>query len=95
METSGGTVPVQSSRGCVIYDSDSGQIHHVHEVITFKGGREPTEAEIGAHAMNIVKRKGHPTEKLGVLHLPSDKLPRAQACSVDLKTLALVAKTTK
>jgi hypothetical protein len=91
MQTSGGTVPVQSSRVCVIYDSDSGRIHHVHEVITLKGGREPTEAEIGADAMNIARRRGQPPEKLGALHLPSDKLLRNEACSVDLRTMALVA----
>lgn len=95
MDTSGGTVSVQSSRACIVYDSDSGRIHHVHEVITFKGGREPTEDEIGADAMNIVRRKGHPTEKLGVLHLPSDKVPRKQAYAVDLRTMELVAKPTK
>lgn len=92
MQASGGTVPVQSSRVCVVYDSENGKVHHIHEVITLRGGREPTEAQIEAHAMAIVKRKGHRAERLSVLHLPSEKVPRHRACIVHPKTKALVPK---
>lgn len=92
MQASGGTIPIQSSRACIVYDAQSGKIYHVHEVITLQGGREPTEAQIEAHAMAIVKRKGYPEERLSILHMPLEELPRRRAYIVDLKTKALVPK---
>ncbi len=91
--SSGGTVPVKSSRTCIVYDAESGRVHHVHQVVTLEGGQEPTEAQIEAHAMEIVRRKGKPTQKLKMLHLPSEKIPMHQLLAVDPKTKTLVSRT--
>ena len=37
MTGSGATVPVQSIKACVVYDSTTGQIHHQHHVLTLVG----------------------------------------------------------
>jgi len=91
-QESGGTVPVKSSRTCVVYDPDSGRVHHVHRVVTLEDGQEPSERQIEAHAMEILKRKGRSTEKLKALHLPSDKVEMQQLMSVDPKTGSLISK---
>jgi hypothetical protein len=95
MQTFGGNLPVHSARICVVYDSHTGGIRHIHEVITLKGGRELSEAEIEAQAVEIVKRKGHHSDKLGVLHMPSEKVDRRQVYVVDLKAKTLTPKPAK
>jgi hypothetical protein len=92
MQRFGGNVPVHSARVCVIYDREGGHIRHIHEVITLEGGREPSEREIEAHAMEMVKRKGDDPHGLGVLHVSSDRLDRRQAYRVDPSTRTLVPK---
>lgn len=87
-----GTVPVESSRACVVYDADTGHVHHIHQVVTFDGGREPNEAEIEAHALELARRKERRAGRFKALHLPSESVRPHQLYAVDLKTRALVVK---
>lgn len=89
---SGGTIPVKSSRACVVYDADTGHVRHIHQVVTLEGGREPTEPEIEAHAMQLAQRKEGRAGKFKALHVPSESVQPHQLYAVDLKTRALVAK---
>ena len=88
----GGTVPVKSSRTCIVYDGETGRVHHIHEVVTLEGGREPGEAQIEADAMEIVNRKGKNVAKLRTLHLPTEKVPEGGLLTVDLKTKTLQSR---
>ena len=91
-KASGGTVPVKSSRACVVYEPDSGRISHIHEVVTLEGGEEPTEAQIEAFVMEMLKRMGKPTEKLNILHVPSESVQTHALLSVDPRTKSLISR---
>ena len=86
----GGTIPVKSSRACVVYEADSGEISHIHEVVTLEGGQEPTEAQIEADVTEMLKRIGKPTEKLSMLHVPSESVQTHPLLSVDPRTKSLI-----
>ena len=67
MIIAGSTAPVQSIKACVVYDPDSGEIHHRHKVLTLVGGREPTEKEMAEHALQALRnRRNPPVGKLSV-----------------------------
>ena len=42
---------VRSKKACVVYDAETGRMHHLHRVVTFEGGREPSDDEIAAAAL--------------------------------------------
>ena len=92
MTGSGATVPVQSIKACVVYDSTTGQIHHQHHVLTLVGGREPAEDEIARDALQAVKsRHDAPKGNLQVLHVRQDAMEKDKKywVDVDKKELAL------
>jgi hypothetical protein len=87
----GATVPIQSMKACVIYDMDSGEIHHRHSAITLVGGREPTEEEIAAEARRALKnRRDQPVSDLEVLHVDYELLKADKRYRVDLESKTLV-----
>jgi hypothetical protein len=92
MEQSDGILPVKSSRACVVYDADTGHVHHIHQVVTFEGGREPTESEIEAHAMTVARRKERRAGRFKALHMAAEAVRPHQLYTVDLQTRALVVK---
>ena len=94
-QQSGGTVPVKSSRACVVYDTHTGHVQHIHQVVTFEGGREPTEAEIEAHAISIAQREERHKGTLKVLHVATEAIQPGHLYAVDLKSNTLVAKKRK
>ena len=87
---SGGTVPVKSSTACVVYDTDTGQVHHIRRVVTLKGGREPTEQENEARVMALLAAKGWKTSKLQALHLAGDAIEEHRRYAVEPKTQQLI-----
>ena len=92
MTGSGATVPVQSIKACVVYDSTTGQIHHQHHVLTLVGGREPAEDEIARDALQVVKSRHDPPKgSLQVLHVRHDAMEKEKKYRVDVnkKELAL------
>jgi len=91
-EHSGGSVPVHSVKSCVVYDEVSGEIHHVHHVVTLEGGRESTDAEIEAFA--ISRARVHIPDSKGVraLHVAADALQPGELYAVDPKNRGLVKK---
>jgi hypothetical protein len=56
MSHTGSTAPIHSRKACVIYDATSGQIRHRHSVVTFVGGREPSEVQIEAEPCTSCER---------------------------------------
>jgi hypothetical protein len=89
---SGGTGRVRSARACVVYDAESGRVHHVHQVVTFEGGREPDEHEVEAHALALVRKRGFHAGNLMVLHVAHDAIQPRTLYAVDVRTRSLVIK---
>jgi hypothetical protein len=75
--------PIHSTKDCVVYDAATGQIRHVHRVVTFVGGREPPEQEIEADALRAVgKLRTHQGDLL-VLHLGTETVEPDRKYRVD------------
>jgi hypothetical protein len=85
-----GTAPVESSRACVVYDADTGLIHHIHRVVTLAGGREPTEQENENHAMALLEAKGRKTRALRALHVAGNAIDPHRRYAVEPKTQKLI-----
>ena len=90
----GATVEVQSIKVCVVYDAQSGRIHHHHRVMTLKGGHEPSDAEMEETALFRVanRRSGHPGGTLKVLHIAPDALAPMKRHRVDVAKKAVVGE---
>jgi hypothetical protein len=75
----------------VVYDAMSGQIRHRHGVITFVGGREPSEAQIEADALHVLRAlPNSPAGVLHVLHVPHDAMQPGKRYRVDPHNKQLV-----
>ena len=46
-----------SHKICVIYDPANGGVIHTHEVLTFPGGRQVTDADAEAEALALLARR--------------------------------------
>jgi hypothetical protein len=91
MNRMGSTVPIHSKKACVVYDSASGRIRHVHNVVTFVGGREPTDEQIAADALQAVNSLPKPYGGvLQVLHIPHGAVEPGKTYRVDLNKKGLV-----
>jgi hypothetical protein len=88
--TFGGTVPVCSHKSCVVYDSNSGRVHHVHHFITLEEGGEPSEQEVGDEAISLLAESGVHGPHLKVLHVQPDAMKAGTFYAVDCKSLKLV-----
>ena len=75
----------------VVYDAVTGQIQHLHRVVTFVGGREPSEDEIAADALRAVSKLRRPHQgDRHALHLDTDTLEPNRKYRVDPATKVLV-----
>jgi hypothetical protein len=89
---SGATLPVQSIKACVVYDTSDGRIHHQHRVLTLQGGREPAEAEMAADALrHLGTAYASRRAALAILHVQHDALNPASHYRVDPQRKVLVA----
>jgi hypothetical protein len=90
MMRAGATVPVQSIKVCVVYDTANGRIHHQHRVLTLIGGREPAEVEMAKDALRAINnRRKPPTGSLEVLHVRHDAMEPGKRYRVDVHRKAL------
>lgn len=93
MSEVGSTTPIHSRKSCVIYDAASGRIHHLHNVVTFVGGREPSEDQIAADALRVVASLSKPPAgDLHVLHIADGDMERDKKYRVDVQKRVLVAQ---
>jgi hypothetical protein len=79
---------VASTRVYVVYDQRTGAIAHVHETVTFEGGKGRTVAEELARAVDMAERFGHRVEGLRALQV--DSFDSRKALRVDPRTMQLV-----
>jgi hypothetical protein len=90
MQHFGGTTNVLSSRACVVYNHTTGRIHHIRNVITLEGGREPPEAEIEKDAVDAAERHGADKSQVRTMHLGAEAIKPRTRYTVDLKEKRLV-----
>jgi hypothetical protein len=94
MSRFGSTIPIHSKKACIVYDASSGQIRHVHSVVTFVGGREPNNEEIEADALRALGSLPNPPKgDFHVLHIDHDAIEPGKKYGVDPHKKALVVKT--
>jgi len=86
----GGTSRVHSEKTSVLYDRDSGRIHHVHHTVTLEGGQESSEKEIETHMLEVMKNRGKQTQNLQVIHVARDAMKPDYLYRVDPKSRSLV-----
>jgi hypothetical protein len=88
-------VPVikpEDERIFVVYHSGTGEIAHVHRVLTFPGAARKTDHAMEGRALELATRFGHAREKLGVLQ--TDKFENRVPHKVNLETRKLVRVAT-
>jgi hypothetical protein len=83
---------VKSARSCVLYDSDSGRILHIHQAVVLEGGATPTEAEMESTAREVLDSHGAGSSKVAALHLGHADFKPRTAYTVDVSTKALVER---
>jgi hypothetical protein len=84
--------PVKSARSCVLYDSDSGRILHIHQAVVLEGGETPTKAEMERTAFEMLDSHDAEPSKVAALHLGHADFKPATAYTVDIATKALVER---
>ena len=89
--TIGGTRSHDSHYACVIYDKQTGKIHHVHQVINLPGAKVPTPEEM-EHSARRYAPKDTP-QGLSVVLISSPQLERGKSYRVDHVKQALVAES--
>lgn len=62
------TEPVESVDVFVIFDPKSGDIAHVHRVVTFKGGAAPSRERAEDEARTLAQKCGVSMQNLEILH---------------------------
>lgn len=82
---------IQAEKCCIVFESSSGKIRHVHRVITMAGARERTEKEIGERALALAKKHGAADAKLDTVHVDPKTVEARGHYQVDVKNRTLVA----
>jgi hypothetical protein len=78
---------------CLIYDPADGGVIHTHEVLTFPGGRQLTDADAEAEALALLAhRTGKDVSGFGVLHVPAGEYQRRARYRVELPSRRLIAE---
>jgi hypothetical protein len=83
---------IHSKKACVVYDPANGRICHRHSVVTFVGGREPTQDQISADALHaLMSLPNPPVGEIHVLHVDHDAFKPGKRYRVDPHHKTLVA----
>lgn len=80
---------VESERTYVVYDSRTGEIVHIHRVVTHRGATPVSDEQSHTGALEMAVRFGAKYEKLRVL--ATDKFDATVPQRVNTKTLTLVS----
>ena len=83
-------VTAEESDVCVLYDPKSGAIVHLHQQMTFPGGRKPSRAELEAQALQHAEKSRGTGLRLKALHVPAQQYEPTKCYKVHVKALRLV-----
>ena len=80
---------VESESAYAVYDSESGEIVHVHAVTQFRGGTPWPDGHGEERALTLAQRMGHNTERLRVMRVDPAEIEYGTQ-RVDLASMKLV-----
>ncbi len=96
IESRGDTPPVEYVDAVVLYDRSSGEIVHIHRVVTFKGATHPGRDAVAKEARTLAERVGKSTQNADVLPCEDlDFLQSDKEYKVDVATRKLVQSGVK
>jgi hypothetical protein len=82
---------------CVVFDGDTGDVAHLHRIVTLQGGRQPSPAEAEAQARDLTTRlaaanrlPAPPPARLDVLQVDPAAIDDNGVYRVDLAARRLV-----
>jgi hypothetical protein len=75
----------------VVYHGGTGEIAHVHRVLTFPGAARKTHEAMEARALELAGRFGHARETMRVLQTDSFEARVPQKVNVETRKLVRVA----
>ena len=90
-----GGVEVKAHQACVVFDTRSGAVAHIHESITLQGAEPPSPEALAAQALDHFRAFARETQltrldTVDVLHVPPEGLASGGTVTVDLRTRRLV-----
>lgn len=91
IQTAGFQTKPTQSQTCVLYNPDTGEVEHIHSVITLQGATARSQRQIEAEAMILAQKSGNKlarTKTLFVKEIP--KLRPERSFKVDLTKLTLI-----
>ena len=87
----GVSITPESIETYVAYDGETGDIYHVHDVVTFKGGQRLDVADVHARVCAIAERHLESAKTLQVLQVDRGVLRPGTIYAVDVEQRCLVA----
>lgn len=87
---SGKEIVPESTQTCILYDPKSGRIVHLHQEITYPGGRKLTQSDAESRALEAVAKVRGNAVGLKVLHVSPKELQPSKIYKVDVKAGRLV-----
>jgi len=86
-----GTLEIERESAVFVYDPQTGQVVHRHQVVTVKGGQHPDQETIEADAMGqLSQAQPTVTRKLAFLHVDPRTLKSGVLYKVDIAKKVLV-----
>lgn len=85
-----GDIGIDSVKCCIVFDSSTGEIQHVHRVVTIKGATETPDDEVARRALALAREFGFDVAKLEALRVDPGALKPAAHYRVDVRTKSLV-----
>jgi len=86
-----GNNKIQTEKCCIVFESSSGKIRHIHRVITMMGAEERAEKAIAEQALALAKKHGAADAKLDAIHVDPKAVEVQGHYQVDVKNRTLVA----
>lgn len=90
MLKNGKVIVPESTQTCILYNSKDGRIVHVHQVVTYPGGRKLNESEIESRALELAAKVRAGASGLKALHVTSEQFQFSKSYNVDVKSRRLI-----
>lgn len=74
-----GEIQVEADSVCVLFDSSTGDVRHIHRVVTLPGGERLSKETIEQRARSLAKQAGTEVDRLEAIHV-KPKAVEVQGC---------------
>jgi hypothetical protein len=76
---------------CVVYDAETGEIIHTHQIVTLPGANPPTEEELKAEAIELASKiTDRSPSDIAILPVKEEELEPGVEYKVDVKNGVLI-----